>query len=92
MFNIAFNFVNILGGESGSRQPVVLAPIEHPAENSESDSSKELIEENFEIGLFVSGTSLVSPIESSFQWNRNGSISGYKNHVAEVNPRPPKAA
>ena len=64
---------------------------ECPAENSESDSNKEILPENFEIGLFMPQPALISVIESPFQGTLNESIPDYKNHVAELNSRPPKA-
>jgi hypothetical protein len=93
MFNIAFNFVHTPGGQSGLRDAWTnLLTDERPAENSESDSNKELVPENSEFGFFVPQTALISPIESPSQGDLNESIFGYKNHVSELNSRPPKVA
>jgi hypothetical protein len=102
MVNIAFNIVKIPGGQNELREQVVLSSMEGDglanlvneegnAENSESESNTELFPENFEIGLFVSQTALIAPIASLFKGDLNDSISGYKNHVAELNSPPPKA-
>ncbi len=101
MLNIAFSFVSLYNeGQSALHELGVLTSIdasthplndECPAENSEPDTSEELLQENFEIGLFVHHDALISPFESAFQWHLN-EIPGYQNHVAELNSRPPKAA
>lgn len=98
MLNIAFHLPRTFaGGISVSKKTVATATMddalnhsnESTQDNSESEQDDELLPENFEIGLSLP-KSLLTFIGSSVRWDPNKSVSPYKNHVAELNVRPPR--